>query len=506
MTLTAPTLGPNLADVDPRDVDAAFSAGMAAVSEGRESEALSLIERACALHPGDARLWRVAGLLHRGLDALEPALAAFRKAASLAPGDAVIAHSHARAALEAGLPAVALFEHAHRLAPLDGSVLIGLASARFAERMPDAAIRGLEAQLAAHPGWLPGHSHLARLKYMLGRRDGFTASLERAIAGSPRDLTLWRELVYTFMLADLYDEALDAIARGRSAAGDDIVFDANEAVCVAEKGDFERAERLFAPFETMDDVTVAMRRIRLLLRSGRPEEAGRLAESFLGREEGNFIIPYLSIAWRMTGDPRWQWLEGDERLIGVYDLADRIALEPLAERLRALHVASGQPLDQSVRGGTQTDGALFSLIDPEIGALRAVIVEAVERHIALLPPPDPRHPVLGVPRRGRVRFSGSWSVRLLAGGHHSNHVHPAGWFSSAFYVALPGAAERGEPPAGWLSIGEPQAQLGIPLPPTRLIEPKPGRLILFPSTRWHGTRPFAEGERLTVAFDVAPPR
>jgi len=37
-----------------------------------------------------------------------------------------------------------------------------------------------------------------------------------------------------------------------------------------------------------------------------------------------------------------------------------------------------------------------------------------------------------------------------------------------------------------------------------LIEPKPGRLALFPSWMWHGTRPFAEGERITVAFDVAP--
>jgi len=43
------------------------------------------------------------------------------------------------------------------------------------------------------------------------------------------------------------------------------------------------------------------------------------------------------------------------------------------------------------------------------------------------------------------------------------------------------------------------------LPPIRTIEPKPGRLVLFPSTMWHGTRPFDAGERLTVAFDVKRP-
>jgi predicted 2-oxoglutarate/Fe(II)-dependent dioxygenase YbiX len=55
-------------------------------------------------------------------------------------------------------------------------------------------------------------------------------------------------------------------------------------------------------------------------------------------------------------------------------------------------------------------------------------------------------------------------------------------------------------------LGEPQAELGITLPPTRRIEPKPGQLVLFPSMMWHGTLPFDRGERITVAFDVAPPR
>jgi hypothetical protein len=133
------------------------------------------------------------------------------------------------------------------------------------------------------------------------------------------------------------------------------------------------------------------------------------------------------------------------------------------------------------------------------------VVAAVESHVAQLPPPDPRHPTLSVARGGRIRFAGSWSVRLTGGGLHSNHIHPEGWFSSAFYVSLPPEEERGAAPAGWLKLGEPQEQLGLDLAPFRKIEPKPGRLVLFPSTMWHGTYPFGGGERLTVAFDVAKP-
>jgi hypothetical protein len=41
--------------------------------------------------------------------------------------------------------------------------------------------------------------------------------------------------------------------------------------------------------------------------------------------------------------------------------------------------------------------------------------------------------------------------------------------------------------------------------PFRTVEPQVGRLVLFPSTMWHGTEPFAEGERISVAFDIARP-
>ena len=109
-------------------------------------------------------------------------------------------------------------------------------------------------------------------------------------------------------------------------------------------------------------------------------------------------------------------------------------------------------------------------------------------------------------RDRRRRFAGSWSVRLRGAGYHANHVHPQGWISSALYVALPEKRPGDAPEAGWLTLGEPQAALGLDLPPTRMVEPVAGRLVLFPSWMWHGSRPFVEGERLTVAFDVAPPR
>src|ERR1051325_8333080 len=98
--------------VNPRDADAAHNAGLAALKAGTELAALPLLDAARAFHPRDARLWQGTGLLYRSLEDLAPAVGAFEKAAVLAPADALIAHGHARATLEAGLPAVYLFERA----------------------------------------------------------------------------------------------------------------------------------------------------------------------------------------------------------------------------------------------------------------------------------------------------------------------------------------------------------------------------------------------------------
>jgi tetratricopeptide (TPR) repeat protein len=493
--------------VNPRDADACCNAGLAALDAGTELQALPLLDAARAFHPRDPRLWQVTGGLYRSLEDLAPAVAAFEKAAALAPENAPIAHGYARAAMEAGLPAVYLFERARRLAPFDGPVLLGLAASLSAQEGAAAAIALIDGELNRHPAWIPGHATIARLRYVAGERDRATDSFERALEVVPEETELWIELIITLMHAERFDDALETIGRARAAVGPHIAFDANEAVCVDEMGDIAAADRLFAPLAQVEDVNFLIRRIRHALRAGRPEEAAALAEPTLATPHCNLILPYLSIAWRLLDDPRWAWLEGDERLVGIYDLSDGLPeMEAIAGRLRRLHNETHAPLEQSVRGGTQTDGELFSRIEPEIRALRRAVVEAVERHVAQLPPDDGGHPVLRRNRRALIRFAGSWSIRLAGGGYHANHIHPQGWFSSAFYVALPGPSGADPAHLGRLELGGTQKQLGIDLPPTRLIEPKPGRLVLFPSTMWHATAPFEAGERLTVAFDVAPPK
>ena len=88
-------------------------------------------------------------------------------------------------------------------------------------------------------------------------------------------------------------------------------------------------------------------------------------------------------------------------------------------------------------------------------------------------------------------------------GFHTNHIHPRGWISSVYYVAVPDAVEDGQ--QGWLKFGEPS--FATPMNDTirRMVKPAPGRLVLFPSYMWHGTVPFrSDTARTTIAFDAVP--
>jgi tetratricopeptide (TPR) repeat protein len=420
----------------------------------------------------------------------------------LAADEPLIAHGLARTLLEAGLSSVEAFGRAMTLSPNNPEIVRGLVSALLAERRVDDAIAGLETALRGSPHWTDGHVVLSQLRWAEGDRTDFTRSFAQALSQIPRSPDLWRELLNALIFAERWDEALSWIARGRAMIGDNPIFGINEAIVNAELGHLDIADRLFAPYAGSPDGPLQVRRVRHMLRSGRIEQANDLIESWLHQPEGYMFWPYASIAWRMLGSERWGWLEGDDRFIGVYDIADRLPpLTELAAALRRLHTLSGQPLEQSLRGGTQTDGNLFHHIDPLLIRLREAVRSTVADHVANLPPPDERHPLLGA-RRDRIRFAGAWSVRLRSRGYHANHVHPAGWISSALYIVLPPDVGIGN--AGVLTLGEASSPtFPIDLVPFRTVEPKPGRLVLFPSYTWHGTRPFGEGERMTVAFDVA---
>lgn len=509
-------LGENAAALDhyrravalkPDFTDALVNLALVAEEEERFVEARAALVAATTYQPDLAKAWQMLGLIDRGEGDLDSAAAALDRAVALAPGDAKAALGRARVEAERGGDAEPYFARAAALAPGDLTLFIARNAADPSD--PAGIERRLAAKVAENPEWSEGHMALAQVRGQLGTTPP-EASFEAALAERPRARPIWFGLIGLHNRAERHAEALRTIARAREALAGDLdaafVLDQLEAIAADEAGERDRAAQLFARLPASDDFALQIARIRHALRRGAADEAAAIAEPLSGGGSA-LIWAYLGTAWRLTGDPRHEWLVGDERLVQTLDIADAMPpLEALATRLRELHVMRSHPLDQSLRGGTQTDGDILIRSEPLMRQVRKALGDAIDLYVSRLPAFDAAHPTLKEPRNG-ARIVGGWSVRLTAQGFHVSHVHPRGWLSSAFYVSLPpGVGDAGDTHDGWLSLGVPPAELKLGLPPLRLIRPQPGRLALFPSIMWHGTLPFADGERLTIAFDVAPRR
>ncbi len=235
--------------------------------------------------------------------------------------------------------------------------------------------------------------------------------------------------------------------------------------------------------------------IEVDLALGRGPEGARRAEALShAHPNDHYVTALLATAWRMAGDGRYADLHDYERLVKAYRIDPpegwsslEAYLADLERVLDRLHGPLTHPVGQSLRHGSQTQRSLLDYPDPEIRAFFQAIDGPVRRHIAALG------------EAGGYQLSGAWSVRLNSQGYHTDHVHPEGWLSSAFYIRLP----QGEGREGWIKFGEPGTPTAPHLDPEHWIKPEPGMLVMFPSYMWHGTAPFsADQTRLTCAFDL----
>lgn len=418
-----------------------------------------------------------------------------------APNHPLAAFMRAQIAYESWRPAVELFELAVQLNPGNREVLRNFLLALVSEGQGARAEKLLTALLERDPAWLEGQSTLATLRATRGDDDPERGYASACVA-QPGNLPLHLAWFHRLATAQQWDRAERVQQLMESRFPNAASVHLSRAYLCCECGQPTGADSVFAGLKNIDDSGFDLLRVRHYLRNGEPGIAASIAELRLSSLAAPQFWPYCSLAWRLTDDSRLSWLEGEPSFAGHIDLPFAGGeLDKLAEFLRQLHKMNAPYPEQSVRGGTQTDRNLLLHYDPVVGELRRKVEKAVKEWRNALPPDDAGHPLLGR-KPDNIRFTGSWSVRLASGGHHSPHTHPRGWASSALYVTLP--EQMGDNHAGELAIGAPPPELALGLEPLHYITPKPARLALFPSTSWHGTIPFKGEERLTIAFDVAP--
>jgi tetratricopeptide (TPR) repeat protein len=309
------------------------------------------------------------------------------------------------------------------------------------------------------------------------------------------------------------EEALDAYNRAAALEPDNRQATGGAASALTALGRHNEAraafDRLLARYDNSAELYGCAAEAALL--GGDPEKA----EHFCGQAlrlnaHDQTALCILSTAWRMMADERDETLSGYDSLIRCFELEPPdgfSSMEDFNAELNAwldrVHPATREYLNQSLRGGTQTPDQLFGKGHVLVEKIRGRIDEAIGGYIREMNENE-QHPFLS--RRARdFQHIGSWSSRLRDCGFHINHIHPLGWISSCYYVAVPKAVEDVSARQGWIKFGEPGLDVPLKDAIRRAIQPRAGRLVLFPSYMWHGTIPFHDAQpRTTIAFDLVP--
>ena len=468
-----------LTERDARDSEAWSALGMAAFGRRNKREAARALRRAVEIDPayGAAR-YNLSAVLtdqEQSEEALE----------------------HAAAALKAGAkPRSVSLVQARALVQLD--------------RLEDAE-RQLLGLLQADAGDVEAHGLLVQLRQLRGDEEPLgtmrtaaqassaTPRLRLAFADSARRAgatieseAILRELMNTFGPEPMLLSSLTTVLQ--------------ESGRTSEALDAARASIARLP----DEAVVAENFVVAALCAGASPEALPVVEKFRARKplDQRWITYRLDIARLRAEEEFASWFD-PARVVTIVDLPPPPGFATPAEFLSALvpvlqsrHRQQNHPLDQSLRHGTQTSRNLLVKPGAEILALLQSFREALadmQAHSGS----DTAHPFTAR-NVSPAEIIGCWSVRLRRGGFHVNHIHPEGWVSSAYYASVPDEVDDSTVRSGWLKFGEPR--FAVPgLGPFLEVQPRAGRLVLFPSYLWHGTHALRGDEpRMSVPFDAVP--
>ena len=534
--------------LNPRLGRFAFFHGTALASMGQFEQAVPAFLAAIKTEPNAADAYLSLGMAQRKLGRPDDAQATYRKLLRAQPENAdgyialgsVLAETGQLAEAEA--PLRMALKHA-RDPKLKAAIHNNLSIVLGSQNKHGEALENLELTQALAPELPNLDNRRIDILHQLGRFDDCVNLYQRLLERYPADADLhcaYNSLLYRLGRKDDYLVSYDKVPQTR-----EILLGKAGMLALQKRG--AESEQIYSSLLTRDplDGAAAAGWANSLSLMGRHGEAVAAFEFVLSRRSAGISlfsgaaaaallagdpqkaeafcqaglrqVPYdqsclalLGTSWRLQGNAQDEHLNGYNSLIRVFDLEPPDGFSNMADfnaelglELERLHPKTQAYLEQSLHGGTQTQGHLFGAGHVMVEKLRARIEAALSAYIADLAPDD-QHPFLARRQNG-FRFAGAWSSLMREQRFHVNHLHPQGWVSSCYYVTVPDVAKDQDTRQGWIKFGEPELDVALNDPIRRAVQPVPGRLVLFPSYMWHGTIPFRDASiRTTIAFDAVP--
>ncbi len=462
------------------DPNAAMAEAVRRYRAGRREGALEICRRLLVAQADHAGAAHLAGVIEAEAGHLDEAVRLLRRAVEGAPSNAPALAALAASLAGSGQPLEALDVYRRALAVKPdltaarirlGDVLADLGRRSEAidcyrqaasERPRDAILKSnLGSLLAEECAWEPA---IAEFRSALAI-DALLTRTHASLGNALKEIGRMEEAVESFRAALAIDPREPAALSGLGAAhlkqGD-----ATAAVEVLEKA------VAVTPMPTRALCYLAI----ALTAAGRPEDARKIADP-----EGQVTIAELPLP------DGFDSLEAFNAAL-IADVTEHPSLV-------------WEPDGKTTRGGAQT-GDLLQQPTPAIHAFESALRRAVDTRLSSLAH-DPDHPHFR--RLPDEYVLNIWGTVLQESGRQLSHIHASAWLSGVYYAELP-EATGADGNAGWIEFGRPG--YGLPEPDgiaTRLVEPKIGRVVMFPSFLFHNTVPFSGTDRrISIAFDLMP--
>ena len=489
---------------------------MQAHQRGRPAEAEGLYARVVEMEPGHAQAWRLRGILARERGEFAVSIGYLETAAQVSPDEA-------EPLGELGLSHMAMGD----LPSSENALREALA------RNPDA------------------HKALINLGAVLQFRGHIleaAALYRRALDIDSDDLEVRCNLAKALVDADQGDKALAECEIAACGSGDDPVALATQGAVLCDLKRFDEAEPILAvacvrdPGNTTALVNLAFARRQLgqleaaaetlrqavnihpgharavadltivLATTGQRDAALALSGDFLSQHPGEcLVVAAHAFVLRDAGrvDEARAYLDYPN-LVRVTDIDPPNGFESLDAFNNALarfietHPSLiNAPASKATHGGNQTGDFDFNE-NALLSALHGLIHAAANDAVSHYRDNFGDHPVTA--RATDAPVLRAWGTVLSDGGYQVPHMHPLAWLSGVYYVQVPADMTQTNARAGWIEFGAPPEDFGVASEPElHDIQPKEGRLLLFPSWFFHRTRPFeANASRISIAFDLVP--
>jgi tetratricopeptide (TPR) repeat protein len=422
---------------------------MALAQAGQPRRALAACRELLALQPFRPDLLSFAGTLAFQLGDFGDAAALYRQALAVKPDAAELHYNLANALSESGrlAEAAAAHQQAITLRPDFAAAHHNLANALRALGRPEEAIESYRLELAC-----------------------------RSTAAGERDLGI--------ALHDLgrLDEAIAAYRRCLALPGHRVDVLSNLANALMEEGDARGALEVCDRYLAIEPANIEAQALKALAlhEVGQDDEARVLLDF-------DRFVRIIDFAAPPPGYPSLAAFNAA--------LVDHIEAHPTLRVPR-----KDDP--KYHHDALEITGELFAEPRGPMAAFETLMRDAVLDYIETIPR-RPAHPFIEqLPQKW---VFGCWATRLAGQGNLDPHIHFTGYIGGVYYPLLPDVvAAPDEGGAGWFELLRPPERFRCAAAPwVRRIQPREGRLLIFPGYFFHNTIPFTSTQRrISIAFDV----